>query len=503
MQTATPVSTLPAAGLGEYFLVSAVFQRCLGLVYFIAFFSLSSQITGLAGEHGILPLGPWLETLLAEQGWRAFLHTPNVFWLNHSDGALLTAAWTGCGASLLLMLGVNHRALLALLFVLYLSLVHAGQTFMHFQWDSLLLEAGFLAIFLRPDSRVMVFLMRWLLFRLRFMSGLSKLSMGDPAWLGLTALTYYFETQPLPHAGAWYFHQLPEMLLVAATLVVLVVEIVMPWMMFMQRRWRFIAAWATLALQVLIMLSSNHNWFNLLSIALVLFLFDDAALRRVLPAGVCNRLLADDQRGLVQQASSLEIGLSRGLLVVCVVAGLFSTLRMATDVRLPDSLGYSLDVLQQWRIVNTYHVFPTMTRRQIELKVEGSLDGVNWQQYRFRYRPDRLDQRPQLVLPHHPRLDWMVWFVPLHPRFLDWFDAFLVALLENRPDVVALLAHNPFADQPPRMLRVRAWDYRFSTADERADSGRWWQRTDLGPFRPLPGKWRPSNPDVASGEFRP
>lgn len=474
----------------SYRLVSALFLRLLAVIYFVAFFTLTFQITGLAGVDGILPLSPWLDYLLNDLGGSAFLYFPMLFWFDQSNEFLLFVAWAGCLFSILLFLNIWPRINLILLFVFYLSLVKAGQTFMNFQWDGLLLEAGFLAIFLRPDSKVLIFLFRWLLFRLRFMSGISKLAMGDPSWLGMTALVYYFETQPLPHIGAWYFHNLPEILLITATVLVLIIEIIVPFMMFLPRKYRFFAAWITLGLQLLILLSSNHNWFNFLSIALCLFLFDDKAVRRILPDVVEQWLTKSWSMKMKRQSSALSINSSYLLASILVIGGLLSIQRLVMDRGLGQYSDLVIDVLQQWHIVNSFHVFPTMTTRQIELKIEGSIDGVEWKEYQFIYRPDELSTRPTIVLPHHPRLDWMMWFVPFHPRFLPWFDEFLTALLENKTDVTALLKHNPFSDQPPNFIRVNSWHYEFTSQEERRLTGNWWKRTYLGPFTPLPGKFK-------------
>lgn len=474
----------------QYQLVSALFLRLLAICYFIAFFTLTFQITGLVGEQGILPLSPWLNYLVNDLGSVAYLYFPMLFWFEQSDWFLQAIAWAGCVLSLLVFFNIFPRLNLVLLFIFYLSLVKAGQTFMNFQWDGLLLEAGFLSIFLRPDSRLMIFLFRWLLFRLRFMSGISKLAMGDPSWLGMTALLFYFETQPLPHVGAWYFHNLPEIVLIAATVLVLMIEIIVPFMMFLSRKYRFIAAWITLGLQLLILLSSNHNWFNILSMALCLFLFDDKALRSVLPTPL-QRWLTNSWKPVVALPSSSLAYRFRVILVAVIVsAGSLTIYRMAVRDNLCYYPNLALDVLQQWHIVNTYHVFPTMTTRQIELKVEGSIDGVEWRPYEFIYRPNALDEMPAVVLPHHPRLDWMVWFVPFHPRFLDWFDAFLTGLLENASGVLGLLENNPFPEQAPNFIRVHAWHYEFTTPEEKEETGNWWKRRYLGLFPPLPGKYK-------------
>ena len=472
----------------DYQLVSALFIRLLALVYGVAFASIGVQITGLAGAGGILPVQETLQHLEQTLGARAYLVRPTLFWFNASDLALQAAAWGGCLLSAVLLLNRWPRTVLVALFVLYLSLFHAGQVFMNFQWDYLLLEAGFLAIFLGRGTRLVVLLLRWLLFRLRFLSGLSKLTSGDPAWSGLTALGAYFETQPLPHWGGWYAHQLPELLLRTGTGITLFVELVVPFMMFMPRRWRLFAAWTTLLMQVLIILTSNHNFFNLLTLVLCLFLFDDRALRRVIPAGWCARLAPVST---TPQPAGRARSIGYGLLATALVGMSLVYAWAFVIVRpLPDFIRGPAKAMQGLHIVNAYHVFPTMKMERIELLIEGSLDGHDWKAYRFRYKPDDPSQRPEIIIPHQPRLDWMMWFFPMTPDFLPILDRFLIRLLENSPAVTQLLAENPFANQPPNHLRVTAWLYQFTDLQTRADTGHWWQREPLGPFYPLPGRSR-------------
>ena len=245
-----------------YQLVAALFLRLLGIIYLIAFASLAVQIEGLAGSQGILPFSQELAYVESQTGLARYFQLPTLFWLNAGDTALRAAALAGCAASILIILDRLAKPALIAAFVLYLSLYHAGQVFLTFQWDGLLLEAGFLAIFLNPRSRLVVLLFRWLLFRLRFMSGIAKLTMQDPSWSGLTALNHYFEVQPLPTPLAWYAHQLPSWLLKTGTAATLAVEILVPLMMFLPRSWRFAAAWITILWQLLIILTSNHNWFT-------------------------------------------------------------------------------------------------------------------------------------------------------------------------------------------------------------------------------------------------
>lgn len=466
-----------------YRLVSALFTRLLGLIYLAAFVSIATQIEGLSGSQGILPFHQQLEYLAGQHGIARYLLMPNLFWLNDSDKALQAAAVAGCLVSVLIVFNYVQRFALISAFILYLSLYYAGQLFMNFQWDALLLEAGFLAIFLDPRSRIMIFLFRWLLFRLRFMSGLSKLSLQDPAWSGLTALNTYFEVQPLPSPLAWYAHQLPEWILKLGTASTLAIELLVPFMMFLPRRYRFIAAWITILWQVLILLTSNHNWFNLLTIILCLFLFDDKAVEKVIPRRLQGILLQDTPA----LYNNLLTRIFPRILVTFIL--FVSTVQIVELATMKPSTGWIhslVNIGETYRIVTKYHVFPTMKTERIELEISGSDDGTNWKTYVFRYKPQDPSTRPEFIIPHQPRLDWMMWFVTLHPMFMPWFDRFLHTLLDNSPSVTALLKNNPFPDSPPRFLRVEAYRYRFTTFAEREKTGQWWHREYLGPFSPLP-----------------
>jgi hypothetical protein len=467
-----------------YRLVSALFLRLLGAIYLIAFASIGVQIEGLAGSQGIIPVSVRLAEIAADTGSARYLQLPTLFWLNASDPALIGAAILGGCTALLIIFNRWSRPALIIAYILYLSLFHASHPFLNFQWDILLLEAGFLAIFLTPQSHVVILLFRWLLFRLRFMSGLSKLSIGDPAWANLTALDTYFEVQPLPNPIAWYVHQFPEWLLRFGTAGTLFVELVVPFMMFLPRRWRFAAAWITIFWQLLIILTSNHNWINFLTIILCLFLFDDRALQRVLPQRVCTHLAWQPvPADMTAALRRVAVGILASFILVTSTLKLYE---LATMHKFTGVTGNVLNYALTYSIANKYHIFPTMTTERIELELLGSYDGKEWKPYRFKYKPDALDERPQFIIPHQPRLDWQMWFVTLHPRHVPWFEYFLVALLDNSPTVTALLQHNPFADKPPRYIRVEAYRYNFTDSDEREQIGNWWRREALGPFTPLP-----------------
>jgi lipase maturation factor 1 len=481
VQPSTDASPKPSAD--AYRLVSWLFLRALGLIYIAAFASLAVQITALAGSGGIQPLSEQLARADALYGGLKYLRYPTLFWLNASDAALLAVAWGGVLLGLLLALGRNDRALLILLYLCYLSLYHAGHRFTNFQWDYLLLEVGFVAILLPGGNKLVVWLFRWVLFKLRFLSGLAKLLSGDEAWRQLTALRWYFETQPLPHAGAWYAHQLPDWLLRVGAGGTLFVELVVPFFFLLPRPWRHAAAWLTILWQLLIIATSNHNFINLLTIALCLFLFDDRAVARVLPRRVAA--FATARSPLSEAPRRLSTALTVAVALLVVPAGLVSAAEMLRREPIARLSGW-LDRIEPYRIANRYHVFPSIDRERIVLLVETSRNGQDWVPLDWRYAPDDPREISPFIVPHQPRWDWQLWFMPKGPLFLPDLEAFLRRLREGSPAVTALLAEPPFGDKPPETLRVRAYRYRFATPAERAEQGVWWMREDLGQFLPLP-----------------
>ena len=280
----------------RYDLVSFLFLRLFGLVYLSAFVSFAVQAQGLIGSHGILPVAELVDAVAGRLGPERFFLAPMVFWLNDSDVAIQAVCWAGAGLSLLLVVNLLPRLSLFLLYALYLSLFYAGQAFMSFQWDTFLLETGFVALLLSFATAPGIWLLRWLLFRFMFMSGVVKLLSGDPNWWNLSALSYHFLTQPLPTPLAWYAAQLPPGLLKFATGGTFFVELILPFLIFCPRRLRFFAAFGILLLQSCILITGNYNWFNLQTMLLCLPLFDDAAMRKILPRRLI-RLLHGEKSG--------------------------------------------------------------------------------------------------------------------------------------------------------------------------------------------------------------
>jgi len=433
--------------------------RALGLVYFIAFTSFGIQAMGLVGSHGILPFGEYLRAAREEVGAAAYWDAPTILWLDPTDGAL-QAVWIG-GAllALLAVTGFRQRTALAGCLVLWLSVCTVGQDFLSFQWDILLSEAGFLALF-ADTTPVRVFLFRWLIFRLMFFSGAVKLLSGDPTWRNLTALSYHYETQPLPTPVALYMHQLPAAFQKASTVLVFAVELLVPFLFFAPRKIRHVAAWITIALQLLILTTGNYTFFNLLAIILTLSLFIEWHRHSCL----C----------FFHKALSIALATFVGLLSTLLFLELFS-------IPVPAPGAAILRVVSPLRIVNSYGLFAVMTTTRPEIIVEGSNDGDTWLAYEFRYKPGGVRRAPPVVAPHQPRLDWQMWFAALGTYQENrWFVGFMVRLLQGEPAVLRLLRYNPFPDAPPKHVRARLYLYHFTHFGERA----WWSREERGLYFP-------------------
>ena len=465
----------------RYDLVSFLFLRLLGLIYLSAFISFGVQAQGLIGSHGILPLAELLDAISARFGPERFFLMPMVFWWSASDLAIQAVCWAGAALSLLVVLNVLPRLSLCLLFVLYLSLLYAGQEFMTYQWDTYLLEAGFLALLLSFATTPGIWLLRWLLFRFMFMSGVVKLLSGDPNWWDLSALSFHFLTQPLPTPLAWYAAHLPPGLLKFATGCTFFIELVLPFLIFCPRRLRFFAAFGIFLLQSFIVLTGNYNWFNLQTMLLCLPLFDDAALQKILPQRLLRLLLVRAERRVPGRPIGATVAAVALLIVFC------SLVQM--DARFGGSPPAVAQLLERrvdpLHIVSGYGLFAVMTTQRDEIVIEGSDDGIVWREYEFRYKPGDLARRPPWNIPHQPRLDWQMWFAALEdPRGLRWFPHFLQRVLENEPTVMVLLRRNPFPDKPPLYVRARFYDYTFSNSEDKA-RGLWWQRRALGLYFPV------------------
>jgi hypothetical protein len=490
----------------SYFWAQRWFLRALGVTYLIAFVSLWVQIDGLIGSDGVSPLNQFLPAARAQLGQDTYALLPTLCWFNSSNAFLHFLCGGGVVISLLLIFGIAPALSLVALFAFYLSLTIAGQMFLSFQWDILLLETGFLSIFFAPwrlwprglllwpgsappatyppVSPAGLFLLKLLLFKLMLMSGVVKLTSGDDSWgwvnhsfhwSALTALDYHYWSQPLPTVFAWWADKSPEWFKHFSVAFCLAVEIIVPFFIWAPRRPRLIAAGLMIFLQLAIAITGNYCFFNLLTIALCLLLIDDAAI-----GGKYSTFR--DRRHTYRLRSYAGIGV---IIVTIPINAWLIFSAFKPRARPPHALANVYGQLEAFRIVNGYGLFRVMTKGRDEIVIEGSTDGLDWLPYEFKWKPGDVKHAPGWCAPHQPRLDWQMWFAALEsPQQNPWLVGLIVRLLQGSHDVNGLLAHNPFPDKPPRYIRAMFYRYRFTTTKELRETGAWWTRQELREYLP-------------------
>jgi len=489
-----------------YFWARRWFLRTLGLTYLIAFVSLWLQVDGLIGSDGVSPVNQFLPAVRAQLGQDAYALLPTLCWFNSSNAFLHFLCGGGVVISLLLIFGIAPALSLVALFAFYLSLAIAGQIFLSFQWDVLLLETGFLSIFFAPwrlwprelllwpgsatpatgppVSRAGLFLLKLLLFKLMLMSGVVKLTSGDDSWgwvnhsfhwSALTALDYHYWSQPLPTVFAWWADKSPEWFKHFSVAFCLAVEIIVPFFIWAPRRLRLIAAGLLIFLQLAIAITGNYCFFNLLTIALCLLLIDDASIGR-------KYATVRDRCYTYRLCSYAAIGV---IIVTLPINAWLISSAFKPRARPPRGLATVYERLEAFRIVSGYGLFRVMTKDRGEIVLEGSADGVEWLPYEFNWKPGDVKRAPGWCAPHQPRLDWQMWFAALEsPQQNPWLVGLIVRLLQGSHDVNGLLAHNPFPDTPPRYIRAMFYRYQFTTTSERRETGTWWKRQELREYLP-------------------
>jgi len=479
----------PERGLAR---VRWLYLRGLGLVFCVAFASLLPQLSGLMGPEGLEPAAAWLDWARGALGPERFLRLPTLLWLlGAGDGALWGLCLTGLGCGALLVADVAPRWALVGAWACYLSLTVVGGVFLSFQWDVLLLETALVSVPLTPGHLLPsasvpeprlgpLLLVRFLLFRLMLMSGVVKLASGDSAWHNLTALEFHYWTQPLPNLGAYFVWQLPAALHRAGVAGMFVIELVAPFLLFGPRRVRLLAAGALAALQGGILATGNYGFFNLLTLVLCLSALDDGVLARWKLSG---RLLAGPAPTLRHPRARTSAFV--GFAAVYAVLALSSDVERLARVPVLAPVRWALGQLAGLRSINTYGLFAIMTTERREILLEGSADGQTWREYLLRWRPGPVDEAPRFVAPHQPRLDWQLWFASLS-RCSDnaWLIRLQERLLSGAPAVKDFFREDPFPDAPPRFLRTRFFDYRFTDLSEWRTTGAYWERRELGAYCP-------------------
>ncbi|GHB23679.1 membrane protein [Streptomyces chryseus] len=456
----------------DYWLGRLVFQRALAAVYLVAFLAAALQFRALIGSRGILPVPEHLRRV----PWR---RSPTLFRLHYSDRFFAACAWAGVLLAAALVAGAADRLPLwtamlmwAALWALYLSIVNVGQTWYAFGWESLLLEAGFLAVLLGNERTappvLVLWLLRWVLFRVEFGAGLIKLR-GDRCWRELTCLDFHHETQPMPGPLSWFFHHLPKPLHRVEAAANHVTQLLVPVLLFTPQPVATAAAGLMIVTQLWLVLSGNFAWLNWLTIVLALSAVDFSPWVTA-PALPASPLWYEV---VVLAVTALLLALS------------YRPARNLLSRR--QAMNRSYDPLH---LVNAYGAFGSISRVRQEIVVEGTDEavvhrGTVWRAYEFKGKPGDPRRLPRQFAPYHLRLDWMMWFAALSPAYAyAWFDPFLERLLTADPATLRLLRGNPFPDAPPTHVRARVYRYRFTTWRELRATGAWWHRTFVREFRP-------------------
>jgi hypothetical protein len=522
----------PEHGAWDRLIARWFFLRALGLIYFSAFFSLVFQARGLVGPQGILPASENLRLVARSAGLARFWYAPTLLWFSSGSHMLMALCWIALVASLLLALNILPRTMLLICFLCFLSFVSAASDFSGYQSDGMLLEAGFLSLFLAPPGlrpglgrahppmRASVFLLVWEWFRIYFESGVAKIASGEPQWRDFTAMDEYYQNGPLPTWIGWYVQHLPHWFHWATAFGTLALELVLAWMAFLPRRWRIACFFIVTPWQVGIILTANYTFLNYLVLVLGIFLLDDRFLVRFVPRhwrALVQRMVLTaegEEQSAFETPSILRTDGSGGdactsepvqkksvrefiarhwkALKLALTAIIFAWLFYASSTLLILMLWRDAQppmtpvvALEPFRVADRYGLFAVMTRGRYEIEFQGSNDGENWVTYPFRFKPQDPSKPPGIYAPYQPRFEWNLWFASLGV----WRSNAIVPRTEERllagsADVLALFAANPFPQGPPRRVRAVLWQYWFSTVEERRTQGLWWRRKLLGRYAP-------------------
>ncbi len=480
----------PGAQPASYWLTRFILLRWLGAIYAVAFLVAANQIVPLVGQDGLLPAGAMLDKAILQNGstWDGFFQSPSIFWWGHSDGAFVAWAWIGFLLSCVVVAGYANALLMAALWFLYLSFLPVGQDWYGYGWEIQLLETGFLGIFLCPllDGRpfprrappvVILWLFRWLIFRIMFGAGMIKLR-GDASWRDLTALYYHFETQPIPNPLSRWFFFLPKWILRVGVLCNHEAELVLPWFVFWPGLSRQIAGGLIILFQFTLILSGNLSFLNWLTIVPALACLDDSFWRLILPHSLTRR--AERAADEAQPSEPM-------LRVTWAVAAVVLYLSVPVVRNLTSShqmMNTSFDPLH---LVNTYGAFGTVGKERMNVVFEGTNADIpseaDWKPYPYKGLPVNLDKSPAQIAPYQLRLDWQMWFAAMSDyQHYPWTLNLVWKLLHNDPGTLSLFADNPFPEKPPRFVRAVLYKYAFAMPGN--PEGHYWNRQMVGLWLP-------------------
>jgi hypothetical protein len=484
--------------------VGRSFVRAFALISLIAWLSLGKQLSVLLGSRGLLPAADFMAAVRAqpEVSW---FDLPTLFWWSQSDGLLRLGVVLGAVLSIAALLGLRHRLCFALSTLLYLSYATLARDFLSFQWDNLLLECGLLAAFLpaRGPSPLVHFLFRLVLFKLYFESGIAKWQSSLHDWHDGSAMTYYYETAPLPTWLAYRAHHLPVWWHHFESRATLALELIVPLAIFGPRPARLFAAVAFTLFQLGNAGTANYGFFCYLALALNLFLVDDEDIDRArvraapyLPTRLrawAGALARGAPATPPTPADPARRWLGRGGATLFVALSLAeATLHFSQPGLLVGLLRPLLSLNDSFRLVGTYHLFGSITRARIEPEFQTALapvspdDEAAWTPHHLWHKPGDVNRRPDFVAPHQPRVDFQLWFYGLsYERREPLYVGALVARLCEDPDAVQPLFRAPLPPHPAA-VRIVYWHYQFASPAETDATGAWWRRTRVAASRAVP-----------------
>ena len=453
------------------------FPQLLGLIYFFLFWPFLFQMKGLFGQEGILPIHDYLKSMRMSYGKQIYYYILTLFWFESSDRSLMALPIIGTILSILLMLGLYPVVLLPILIILHLSLTAAGQEFLSFGWESYFIEISFYTflLILTPSPNLVIWwCLNLLLFRFHFEAGISKLLTYDINWRNLTAIDYHYISQPIPNTIAWYAKKWPMWFQKFSCLMMFIIEIIVPFMMLGDADLRLFTFVSLVGFQLFIWFTGNFSYLNYLTVVFCTILIGDKFLEPILgsiPQETANPIIVDVLMSLI------------GLVLIT-----------GQIVRIWSHFAPRNELLKWFRytsplhIINRYGIFAVMTTKRYEIVIEGSDDGETWKEYTFKWKPSELDRRPRQVSPYQPRLDWQIWFLPFTVFSAEpWVKSFLFRLLQGSPEVLKLIRGNPFKEKPPKFIRAQMYDYKYTSYEEKKETGNWWKRIYVGHYSPTYG----------------
>jgi len=484
-----------------------IFLRCVGLVYIIIFAGIIVEGRALIGPHGIAPLSEFREALEATfpSAVERLLRAPSLFWISPGGGMLSLLEWSGLAAAVALVLNLWPRMALFACWLIFLSFVSAWGLFSSSIDDQLMLEVALLCIPFAPAGLrpglgasspprpIAVFMVRWLLFRVMFESGLIKLIHGDANWRNLTAMKVTYETSPLPTILGYLDHQMPQAYHLLEIALTFTAELIAPFLaVFGGRRGRWVAIGVWTAFQAGIQLTTSFGWLNTASIALGLVLLDDQMLGHAAERLRLNRLAQLLASAVAAQparvASARRLYGLRGLLGAhfCLTLYLFAVACMGMTLKeIPRAATRPVEFLfRDFKSANVYIPYASFPLAKYEVEFEGSNDGGStWRPYEFRYKPQRTDRICRYVAPWFPRFEASLQLAVNIPG-ASLIPRTAALLLQRNPDVMGLFRGDPFPDRPATVIRMPVSRFTFTDLATLRRTGNYWDKVFEGDFMP-------------------